>query len=139
MTLDISFPLEFIVHGIPVSSQASRATSKTAWKHAIRAASAAVLPEGHFCSAGRMAVTLYYFPGQPMQGDIDNIVKPILDALSRHVYLDDRQVERLVVQKFEPKETFNFSEPSDTLSEAMNGAKPVLYIRISNNPTEELI
>ncbi len=35
-------------------------------------------------------------------GDIDNIVKPILDALCHHIYMDDRQVQRLVVQKFEP-------------------------------------
>ncbi len=137
--LEIAFPLEFIVHGVPISSQASRSASKVAWKTLIRAASAAVLPEGHFCSTGRMAVTLYFFPGQPMQGDIDNIVKPILDALSRHVYLDDRQVERLVVQKFDGKPVFDFSDPSRTLSEATDGAKPVLYIRISDDPTEELI
>ena len=37
-----------------------------------------------------------------MQGDVNNIVKPIVDALSRHLYLDDHQVQRVVVQKFEP-------------------------------------
>ena len=139
MTLEIRFPFEFIVQGIPVSSQASRAASKTAWKDAIRAASAILLPEGYFCTEGRMAVTIFYFPDDEMQGDIDNIVKPILDALSRHVYLDDRQVERCLVQKFEPERMFDFSSPSRILSEAASGAKPLLYIRLSDDPTEELI
>ena len=35
-----------------------------------------------------------------MTGDLDNRVKPILDALSGPVYIDDRQVDRLVVQRF---------------------------------------
>ncbi len=42
-----------------------------------------------------------------MQGDVDNIVKPILDALSKHIYNDDGQVERIWVQKFEPGRIFN--------------------------------
>ena len=139
MTLEISFPLEFIVPGVPVSSQASRAASKAVWKNAIRAASANMLPEGYFCSEGRIAVTLFYFPHDEMRGDIDNIVKPILDALSRHVYIDDRQVERLVVQKFDPERMFDFTSPSRTLLEALSGLKPLLYIRLSDDPTEGLI
>lgn len=58
-----------------------------------------MLPEGHFASEAPISVILYYFPSAPMLGDIDNIVKPILDAMCRHIYLDDRQVERLVIQK----------------------------------------
>ena len=60
-------------------------------------ASRPVLPEGHWATTGRVAVTLFYFPEAAMQGDIDNIVKPILDALAQHIYIDDAQVERLVV------------------------------------------
>ena len=85
-----------------------------------------------------MAVTLFYFPAEPMEGDIDNIVKPILDALSRHVYIDDHQVERVVVQKFEPERYFSFTAPSDRLTEAIAGEKPKLYIKLSTNPFEEL-
>ncbi len=85
-----------------------------------------------------MAVTLYYLPEKPMVGDIDNIVKPILDALSRHLYLDDRQVERVVVQKFEPGAGYQFKQPTAILARAL-AHRPVLYVRVSNNPFEELI
>ena len=38
-----------------------------------------------------------------MHADIDNCIKLILDAMTTLRYIiDDKQVERLVVQKFEP-------------------------------------
>ena len=74
-----------------------------------------------------------------MQGDVDNIVKLVLDALAGHIYRDDSQVERIVVQKFEPSKVFEFSSPSDTLSEALTHDGPVPYVRLSADPFEELI
>ena len=73
-----------------------------------------------------------------MQGDLDNIIKLVLDALARHIYVDDSQVERIVVQKFEPGNVFAFAAPSATLDEAMKCPKPVLYVRVSTDPTEDL-
>ncbi len=90
MSVEIKFPLEFLVSGTPVSAQAKRRASVDAWKARIRRASHAALPEGHFSSDGPISVTLFYFPNAEMAGDIDNIVKPVLDALSRYVYVDDR-------------------------------------------------
>jgi len=74
-----------------------------------------------------------------MEGDIDNIVKPILDALCRYIYIDDRQIERVWVQKFERDRIFQFSAPSATLSSAIEGNKPLLYVRLSDDPTEGLV
>jgi crossover junction endodeoxyribonuclease RusA len=73
-----------------------------------------------------------------MAGDVDNIVKLVLDALSAHIYLDDAQVERVVVQKFEPGNVFSFSNPSTSFVDAITGPKPVLYVRVSDDPFEEL-
>ena len=73
-----------------------------------------------------------------MVGDIDNIVKPILDAMTRFIYVDDGQVERVVVQKFEPDRIFSFSAPSPTLVDALAVEGSAVYIRISDNPHEEL-
>ena len=74
-----------------------------------------------------------------MQGDVDNIVKPILDALSKHIYNDDRQVERVWVQKFEPGRIFQFAKPSEVLSEALSGEKALLFIRLGDDPAEGLV
>ena len=139
MGVEIAFPLEFVVLGTPVSLQAKRRQSLDEWKGRIVEASKAVLPEGHFATDDPLAVTLYYFPNTEMQGDIDNIVKPILDALKSHIYFDDRQIQRVLVQKFEPGNVFNFAQPSPMLDTALVQPKPVLYIRLTDDPFEGLV
>jgi crossover junction endodeoxyribonuclease RusA len=136
--MEIAFPIEFLVSGTPVSLSSQNANAREQWKSRIRGASSRALPSPHFASLERLAVTIFYFPAEPMQGDVDNIVKLILDGMCRHVFVDDRQVERLVVQKFEPGNIFSFSNPTALLIEAMSGQKPVLYIRVSNDPFEDL-
>jgi crossover junction endodeoxyribonuclease RusA len=139
MSVEIEFPLEFLVEGTAVSLAAKRRESVDEWKARIVSASGAVLPEAHFAWESTVAVTLFYFPAAQMQGDIDNIVKPILDAMERHIYIDDRQVERLLVQKFEPGNVFAFSSPTRTLAEALSAPRPVLYVRLSADPFEDLV
>ncbi|PZP46517.1 MAG: RusA family crossover junction endodeoxyribonuclease [Azospirillum brasilense] len=139
MSVEIEFPVEFIVQGTPVSLQAKRAEAREAWKVRVKEASYGSLPEGHFSTDGPISVTLFYFPAGKMQGDVDNIVKPVLDALCRHIYSDDHQVERVWVQKFEPGRLFEFRQPSQVLSEALSGQKPLLYIRLGDDPTEGLV
>lgn len=104
----------------------------------VRASSSALLPEMHFATDQRLAITLYYYPEDRMTGDVDNIVKLTLDAMCNHIYLDDDQVERIVVQKFERDRVFAFSDPSEMLAACMLGEKPALYIRVSTDPHEEL-
>jgi crossover junction endodeoxyribonuclease RusA len=135
--VEIEFPIEFLVRGTPVAL-GSRSESRVAWKERVKSASSSVIPAPHFASEDRIAVTLYYFPAGPMQGDVDNIVKAILDALKLHVFIDDHQVERIVVQKFEPGLVFAFARPTPKLEEALVAKPPILYIRVSNDPVEEL-
>jgi len=137
--LEIVFPIEFVVDGTPVSSGAKRPETRNEWKERVKAASRTALPEGHWASKGRIAVTLFYFPAEPRGGDVDNIVKLVLDALCKHIYIDDSQVERVLVQKFEPGNIFRFSSPSSGLEMALRRTKPVLYVRLSNDPFEDLI
>jgi crossover junction endodeoxyribonuclease RusA len=136
--VEIEFPIEFVVEGVPVSFQARRAESRNEWKARVKAASSTVLPDGYRASEGRIAVTLFYFPDEAMQGDVDNIVKLVLDAMCRHIYTDDSQVERVLVQKFEPGNVFGFSSPSAVLEGTLSRLEPVLYIRLSDDPFEDL-
>ncbi len=137
--MQVEFPIEFLVKGTPVSLQAKRAQSREEWRGRVKTASNAALRGPHFASDDRIAVTLYYLPAEPMQGDLDNIVKPILDALSHHIYIDDHQVERIVVQKFEPGNVFTFTRPTQVFAEALAEDRPVLYVRLSSDPFEELV
>ena len=133
MPVEIEFPFEFIVEGTARSQQAS-AASKSAWKAQIYEAARPRLPEGWWATDKIVNITIYYFPDAEMDGDIDNIVKPILDAMSGPIYIDDRQVERVVVQKCEPQRLEDgipaFSEPTVVLASAIQTAGPRVYIRV---------
>jgi crossover junction endodeoxyribonuclease RusA len=129
MSLEIQFPIEVIVPGVPLSFQAS-AQSRERWKKRIREAARTDLPEPYFAAQDPIRVTIYYFPDAPMEGDIDNIVKPILDSLSRFVYVDDNQVERVWVQKFEPGRLFTFRDPSPRLAAAIDTDGPRIYLQV---------
>jgi crossover junction endodeoxyribonuclease RusA len=137
MSVEIAFPVEVMVPGVPLSLQASTAR-KEEWKERIRIAARKELPEGHFAAEGPMKVIIYYFTDAPAAADIDNIVKPICDSLSRFIYLDDKQVERLEVQKFEPGRLFTFTSPSPKLAETIDAAGPRVYLQVDVSGDGEL-
>jgi crossover junction endodeoxyribonuclease RusA len=130
-------PFEFIIPGTAMSSQASPA-SKAAWKGAVETAARQALPEGAWALAEPLAVTIFIFPDDRLLGDIDNRIKPILDGMCRCVYNDDAQVERILVQKFEPGRVFSFKSPSASLAGALEAEKPLVYVRVSDDLHEGL-
>jgi crossover junction endodeoxyribonuclease RusA len=131
--VEIEFPIEFLIRGTPVSAQTNSARGRERWKQTVKDACTPALPEQHRLSDARLAATLFYFPDAPMQGDVDNIVKNTLDGMTRHVYFDDGQIERVVVQKFEPGSVYTFNDPSAALLEALEGERPILYVRLSTD------
>ncbi|GHD19069.1 hypothetical protein GCM10016234_30280 [Tianweitania populi] len=80
-----------------------------------------------------LAVSLFYFCPAPMEGDIDNIIKPVMDALIGIVYPDDSVVELVAVQKFEPDVAWFVDQPSEMLAMALDTEPPVLYVRVDDN------
>jgi crossover junction endodeoxyribonuclease RusA len=62
MSVEIAFPVEFIVLGTPVSLQAKRPSSRPGWKDRVKRASLVALPEGHFLSEGRYRGDAALFP-----------------------------------------------------------------------------
>jgi crossover junction endodeoxyribonuclease RusA len=73
-----------------------------------------------------------------MTGDIDNTIKPILDSLSGVIYFDDRQVERLMVQKFEPDRPATFERPTPSLLRCAASSGQRTYIRVDDDRSWEL-
>jgi hypothetical protein len=137
LSLEPALPFEFLVKGTALSQQAS-SSSKEAWKAEIRLAAKVALPEDYWLLTEPLAVTIFIFPNAKLPGDVDNRAKPILDAMSRCVYIDDGLVERIVVQAFEPESIFPFDRPSEPLAAAMAADGPIVYVRITNDLHEEL-
>ncbi|MCW1840414.1 RusA family crossover junction endodeoxyribonuclease [Prosthecomicrobium hirschii] len=132
MSVEISFPFEFVVLGVPVSLQ-NKGRSKEEWIQKIRNSIRQLTPEAHWLYMDSIFVEILYFPRAVMQGDVDNIVKPILDAMATVVFSDDRQVERVIVQKFEPHRQLEFDDPSVALARAVDADEPTLYVRVDDD------
>lgn len=130
--LTIPFPLELLLPATPVSQEGSP-RRKRLWQDEIAEYIRGREPEGCYSHQGPVAVEILYFPPGRMQGDIDNIVKPILDAMCNRVYADDAQVVSVFVKKFEPGRVVDIDNPIDTLTEAISGDPPVVYIKVSHS------
>lgn len=136
------FPLEFHLAATPRSLQAKN-SSKEKWKATVADAARQRAEEtSEFVwleEDASLAVTIFYFPIAPMEGDVDNIVKPILDAMIGQAYLDDRSIERVVSQKFEPGKGWSFGTPTSQLAAALDAVsesgepQPVVYIRVDDD------
>ncbi|HEX8655452.1 MAG TPA: RusA family crossover junction endodeoxyribonuclease [Allosphingosinicella sp.] len=132
------YPLELVLHGTPVGLQSKNAARREAWREQVKEAARARQRETYdlgFLDDRAVAVTIYYFPIAPMEGDLDNIVKLILDGMIGVAYLDDHVVERVTVQKFEPEAGWEFSAVTDQLAAALDAEAPVVYIRVDDDPT----
>lgn len=74
-----------------------------------------------------------------MAGDIDNIIKPIIDAFIGVAYLDDRMVEMVTVQKFEPEVDWEIASQSEQLTLALDSINasdapaPMVYVHIADD------
>jgi crossover junction endodeoxyribonuclease RusA len=129
------YPLEIFLERVPASLQASGKSQKR-WMGEVADAARERQRETYelgFLDNRPLAATIYYFLSARMEGDIDNIVKPILDALKGVANLDDKLVERVIVQKFEPEAGWEFSAPSDQLAAALDKSPPVVYVRVDDD------
>lgn len=130
---EIPFLLEIVINAYPVSSQTDNKKAKEAWKkffgeYAQNRINDVI--EWYYLDERPLMAIIYFFPPDKMDGDIDNIVKPILDGMIAIAYPDDRLIERAVVQKFEPHVEWSFSAPSPMLASALDMDPPALYIRL---------
>ena len=113
-------------------SHGARSASRNAWQDKVREAAHDKLPEDYFALDSPVTVTIYFFPQGEMAADIDNCAKPILDAMTAKIYIDDKQVDRLVVQKFEPERPLEIAdEPTECLASALAAIDPVVYVKVS--------
>jgi crossover junction endodeoxyribonuclease RusA len=94
-----SLPIEFTVAGVPVSQQCRRKATKQAWISVVRAAAAAIFGEKSPASGPISMEIAYFYFEERIDIDVDNIAKPICDALKKLVYEDDKQVVELHLRK----------------------------------------
>lgn len=125
---------EFVVAGPPVSQQARRRRRKDEWKRDVRVAAASYWPSGTPPFTSPLALTIYYFyEHAPL--DVDNLVKPFLDALVGLVYEDDGQISDLICRRRDFLGSFTIQDVSPVLADGLAGGREFLYVRVEDAPS----
>lgn len=136
-SVEIEFPIEFHVEGIPVSAQSS-GKNKAAWKDLVLKAARVVVPDHKFASTRSHSISIFDFPVDAGVGDVDNIIKPIQDALNTVIYLDDEQVVRVVAQRLTDADITSLENAPEYMLRALIYERPFVYIIVGDNPLGEL-
>jgi len=71
--------------------------------------------------------------------DVDNIPKPISDALKGLVYVDDEQVTDVLCRKRNRKSVFRIENPSNVLDDGLRRGNEFLYVVVAQAPDQEVI
>ncbi len=87
--------LEFVVIGTPVSVQASSAARRF-WQQRVATAARQAAGEWVASRAASVVLSVAYFYAYEPVADLDNIVKPLQDALKTIAYEDDIQAVDLI-------------------------------------------
>ena len=77
-----------------------------------------------------MVTITYFYKGTSM--DVDNLPKPILDALKGLVYSDDGQVSDLLCRKRDLNGDLRIHNPSSVLLETLRNSEQFLHITVNN-------
>lgn len=130
--------LEFVIDGPPVSQQARRRERVRQWRDAVRRVAEHHWQAGELPATGPIMLTVLYFYERGSM-DIDNLPKPIADALKGLVYRDDEQVTDIVCRKRNLNRELRIVNPSLVLSEGFSRGNQFLYIVIEEAPDQEVI
>jgi len=89
-------------------------------------------------STGKLkaAITYFFFDYTPL--DVDNIPKPILDALIGLVYADDAQVTDVLCRKRNRSEDLRIRDPSQILRARLRGQGQFLHIVVDGAMSREV-
>jgi crossover junction endodeoxyribonuclease RusA len=127
--------LEFVVAGTPVTSQGS-SDNRRYWQHLIKREAEAAA-NGRPPAVEDMAFRLAYFYVNAPIGDLDNIVKPIQDALKGIAYVDDRQVVDLVAS-MRRKTIEDHASMTATLARGFLGGSDFIYVVVEQSSRIEV-
>lgn len=129
-------PIEFTFEGPPLSLQSKSSTRKQAYKTRVENEAKAMLPAGFIPVTGQVSIVItYYYEGDTP--DIDNIIKPIQDALNGIIYQDDNQVADTRSRKKEINSSYRIRNVSLPILQAFSKGTEFVHVKIDNHLTTQ--
>lgn len=131
-------PFEFVIMGPPVSQQTRSRARRRAWVEQLRAAVTARWPADDLPVTIAVHVQItHVFPG--VSGDLDNLAKPVLDALKGLAYEDDRQVTDLTMRKRDLTRDLRVETRWPALIAGFNQGGEFLHVVVEEAPDQKVV
>jgi len=120
----------FAVIGLPVSTQSSSRSKRQYQTVVAKAATKSVVST--IRGSERIKIEIDWFSeGFQNKPDVDNIIKPIQDALKGIVFADDNQVESIVARRHDTLGVIRFMrEPLCLVEPLMSGHREYVFVRV---------
>lgn len=126
---------EFLIPQRPLSLQAKR-SSLQAWKAFVKAEAAKTWTRTLLSEDLDLHLTLVYlYDTAPL--DVDNIIKPIQDALVGLIYTDDQQITDVQAHRRHLQGTFDILKFPDLLLQGIYTGSECVYVKICQSKTLE--
>lgn len=129
-------PFEFLIRSRPVSQQTRRQARLREWKDFVRREAERSWTSGHTPADGPVCMTLIYVYDEAAL-DVDNVIKPIQDALVGLAFLDDSLVSDVIIRRRQLRGTFDLTRASPVLVEGFEYGDEFVYVRIDDAPPQE--
>ena len=123
---------EICVQGQPVSAQTANRQALRTWKATV-ADAARTAWTWNAPLTGDVAFEIAYY-AEGKTGDLDNLVKPIQNALQGIAYANDTQVRKLSGARFDIDANYKVRFMPLILGAAFAGGRPFIHIRVWRSP-----
>ena len=125
------FSFEFLVRQRPVSHQTKSRANLQRWKAFVALEAARTWPSGGPWLTGDLRFTLVYLANDS-PADIDNIIKPIQDALVGMVYEDDALISDVDSHRRLLSEPIDVTDLPPLLRSGVAEGAECVYVRVTD-------
>lgn len=130
----MSMHLEFAVLGPPISNQQNRARGKAnlaAWRATV-AGEARKQWTKPLIVGELKAIIINFHQGNKPSLDVDNLSKPVLDAMQQIVYDDDRQIRQAEISHQKMGALYSIAGVSKLLVNMLQSEQQFVYVRLED-------
>jgi Holliday junction resolvase RusA-like endonuclease len=131
-------PVEFVIPQRPVSQQARRRDRVREWMEFVAQHARGAVGAAHQPVAGPVALRLLYLYDEVML-DVDNILKPIHDALIGILFEDDSAVTDVEIRRRWRGAAFTLNAVSEVLAAGLDLDKEFVYVTMTDAPPQDVL
>jgi Holliday junction resolvase RusA-like endonuclease len=128
---------DFVVIGIPRTSQTKKPASRQKWKNAVSEVARRRWLEAAPAPLAEATVAVVYFYRDKTDLDVDGIGKLVIDAMQGIAFSNDAIVTEVILRKTNQGAILSIESPEDVLKPYFGLTKDFVYVAVSKGPDHE--